>query len=504
MLENIAAGFMNLLSWEMFLYINLGVLIGIIFGAIPGLSGNLGIIIFLPFTFTMDAATAIIFLMCIYCGSEYGGSVASILLGTPGTNEAAATLIDGYPLAQQGHARKALMTALIASFTGGVISALSLLLFAPTLAKVTISFGPPEYFALAVFGLSIIAGVSGKSLKKGLISGCLGMLLAMVGMDSISGTTRFAFGSVNLMRGLNLMALITGVFAVPNILNKVRSWKSHRGAEAEAIVVEDKGFLSRKELKTIAPTIGRSSLIGVLIGAIPGTGTAVAAFMSYNVAKRLSKHPEKFGNGALEGVAAPESANNAVTAAALIPLLTLGIPGSPAAAALIGAFVLQGMQPGPTLFRTQGVIMYTIMVGILVCNFFMLLQGSMLSKVLAKVAKVSNALLIPLLALVCLMGSFSIYNSMFEMGVFLVFGFVGYLISKFDFPLVPIVLGFVLGPIAEFNFRRGLAMSGGSLTIFLQRPISVIFLLIALAIIVFTAYSQAKAGQSVDKEEETV
>lgn len=482
MIENLTLSIQNLLNIDLIIFLNVGVLAGIIFGAIPGLTGVLGIIIMLPFSYVMEPATAIIFLTSIYIGSQFGGSISAILIGTPGTNEAACTMLEGYPLAQQGHARKALMVSLVCSTIGGVISAFVLLLFAPPIAKFTINFGPPEYFALSIFGLSIIAAISGDSIIKGLISGCLGVLIAIVGMDGISGTFRFTFGNINMMRGLSLLAVLTGVFAIPNILEKVQDIFQTSGKQNsyKQVVVNKKEQVSLEELKMLSPTIVKSSIIGVIIGAIPGAGSAIAAFMSYNEAKRKSKVPQLFGKGALEGIAASESANSAVTSASLIPLLTLGIPGSPAAAVLIGAFMLHGMVPGPALFKEQGVIVYTIMFGLLLANFFMYFQGRFLAKTFAVVTKVPNVILIPVLALVCTMGAYAVNNSIFEIAVFLVAGLVAYLLGKLGFPQIPIVLGFVLGPIAEVNLRRSMAMSGSQWDIFLKRPISLFFIILTI------------------------
>jgi putative tricarboxylic transport membrane protein len=478
-------GLIQLLDIKLILLLNLGMLIGIVFGAIPGLTGNLGIVIFLPFTFTMEPATAIIFLMAIFCGGEFGGSISAILIGTPGTNAAAATLLDGYPLALKGHARKALLIALISSTFGGLVSSLLLLFAAPGIARFTINFGPPEYFAIAVFGLSIIAGISGDNMFKGLISGTVGVLISMVGMDAITGAVRLTFGNLNLMRGLSLLPVLIGVFAVPSILEKVKECFS-TDKTFEVVKLNKSDTVSRAEIKRIFPTMVKSSFIGSLIGAIPGPGTGIASFMSYDEARRSSKNSKEFGHGALEGIAAAETANNAVTAASLIPLLTLGIPGSPAAAALIGAFMIHGMVPGPTLFREQGVIVYTIMLGILVANIFMFIQGSLLSRFFAKVTKISNVVMVPILVLMCTSGAFTVNNSIFEMGVFLVFGILSFFMVKLYFPPVPIVLGFVLGPLFEFNLRRSLAMSEGSWMIFVTRPISLVLLIITVFMLVFT------------------
>lgn len=486
MTEYFLEGLKYIFSLEMFIFINLGILIGIIFGAIPGLTGTLGIIVFLPFTFNMEPAVSIIFLMSIFCGGEFGGSISAILIGTPGTNAAAATMIDGYPLAKKGHAKKALLTALFASTFGGIVSGFALLFAAPAIADFTINFGPPEYFALAIFGLSIIAGISGRNIVKGLISGMLGVLIAMVGMDNMTGVMRFNFGNVNLMRGLSLLPVLIGIFAIPSIMEKVIDIFGDEHKKRKKIEINNDDKLLKKDVKHIFPTMAKSSIIGTIIGAIPGAGTGIASFISYDEARRSAKNNEKFGEGELKGVAASESANNAVTAASLIPLLTLGIPGSPSAAALIGAFMIQGMVPGPTLFKEQGIIVYAIMIGIVIANIFMFIQGRILTKTLAKVTEVPNELMAPILVLMCTAGAYAVNNSVFEMGVFIVFGILSYLLIKLDFPPVPIVLGFVLGPLAEFNLRRSLVMSDGSWSIFFKRPISLVFLVITVVMMILS------------------
>jgi len=473
----------NVFSLQTLIFINLGIMIGIIFGTIPGLTGNLGIILLLPMTSTMSLPNAIIFLTSIFCGGEFGGSISAILIGTPGTNSATCTMIEGYPLAKQGHARKALMMALIASTIGGVLSALSLLIFAPTIAKYTLEFGPPEYFAMAVFGLSIIASLSGKSLEKGIVAGCIGIMLSLVGMDIASGTQRFTFHNVNLLRGLTLLPLLTGLFAVPNIVEKIRTQREESGANIIGMDKTDK--LTAGELKGLRGVIAKSSVIGIIIGAIPGAGTGIASFISYNEAKRSSKEPEKFGTGTLEGIAASESANNAVTAASLIPLLTLGIPGSPSAAALIGAFTLQGVALGPMLFKENGVIMYTIMIGLVVANLFMFLQGKLFSGLCARISNIPDAVMIPVLITLCTAGAYSVNNSSFDVMVFMIFGIAAYVLSLAKIPLVPVVLGFVLGPLLDFNLRRGLIMSQGSWLIFVKRPISLVILLLTALVLIF-------------------
>lgn len=488
MFEMILQGLRDFLTIPNIIFANFGMLMGIVFGAIPGVSADLAIVIMLPVTFSMDPITGIILLMSIYCGGAYGGSISSILLNTPGTNVAVATTFDGYPLAQKGQAKKALGMALVASTIGGLISAFTLLFTAPIVAKFAIKFAPPEYFALAIFGLSIIAGISGKNLAKGLVAGCLGVIVSVVGIDASSGAARFTFGNVELYRGLGLLPVLLGVFAIPTILNKLRTGE-HHNKPSEAISYEGSDTLTKEDMKKSMPTILKSSVIGVIIGAIPGAGAAIAAFFSYNEARRTSKHPERFGRGELLGVAAPESANNAVTAASFIPLFTLGIPGSVAAATMVGAFTMQGMVVGPMLFSTQGDVIYAIMVGLFFVNIFMLIQGRYLIRAFSKITKVPQTILIVVLTMFCVIGAFSFNNSPFDMYVLFGCGIIMYLLGKLDIPGAPFVLGIILGPLAESNLKRSMVMSEGSWSIFFTRPLSLLFLVIT---VVFTAYSIVK------------
>lgn len=481
-----------------------GILIGVIFGAVPGLSGNLGIILFLPFTKSMDLANAIIFLTCIFCGGEFGGSISAILIGTPGTNSATCTMIEGYPLAKQGHARKALLMALWASCIGGVLSSLSLLIFAPTLARYTLEFGPPEYFAIALFGLSIIASLSGKSLAKGLFAGCVGLVLSLVGPDEVNGLMRFTFGNINLYRGLTLIALLTGFFALGSIVDKVRTVFMPNKQDVEVIGMDKSDIMTISELLKYKWALLKGSIIGIIIGIIPGTGTGIASFLSYDNAKRTSKHPELYGKGSYEGIAAVESSNNGVTSASLIPLLTLGLPGSPSAAVLIGAFTMKGLSVGPMLFREQPVVMYTIMIALVIANVFMFAEGFLLSKVFAKITKVPNDLMVPLLLVICAAGAVSVNNSTFDLLVFVIAGFVAYVFSLMNIPIVPTVLGFVLGGTLDTNLRKGLVMTGGDFFKFVSRPITLVILLVTVAILVLSFIKEISAGKKSQKLDDII
>lgn len=490
MFDLILNGFSDVFSVGNIFMIFCGVFVGIVFGAIPGLSTDLAVILFLPLTFNMDILPSILLLLGVYCGGTYGGSITAILIGTPGTNFAMATVFDGYPMAKKGQARKALDMALFASTIGGLISAFLLLFSAPYISKFVLKFGPPEYFCLALFGLSIIAGVSGNSILRGIIMGCLGFFASCVGVDSASGAQRFTFNNVFLMKGLSLLPVLLGIFALSNIFAQIYS----RGYEKSFVKRNElnKDRLTMQEKKECMPVIMKSTVIGSIIGAIPGAGAAIAAFMAYNEARRTSKNRGDFGKGALDGVAAPEAANNAVTGCSLIPLFTLGIPGSVVAALLIGAFTMQGLTPGPTLFKTQAPLMYAIMGGMIICNIAMFLEGKYLLRLFAQISKVPQPLLFTGLALFCVSGSMSYANNIFDVYILIVFGIFMYFVQRLGFPGAPFVLGIILGPLMETNLKNSLVMADGSWLIFIQRPISIAILVIT---VVFTVYSVLKTKQ---------
>lgn len=491
MIGQILEGFISTAAPLNVFLIFAGAFVGIVFGAIPGLSGDLAVILFLPLTFNMECLPAILLLLGIYCGSTYGGSITAILIGTPGTNVAMATVFDGYPMSQNGKPRKALSMALFASTIGGMISALILLFTAPYISSFVLRFGPPEYFALAVFGISIIAGVSGNSMLRGIIMGCFGIIVGCIGVDSASGAVRFSFNNVFLMKGLGLLPVLLGVFAVPNILNQIYS-RGYKKVFNSSAQLDKEDVLTRQERKEHMPLILRSTIIGSIIGAIPGAGAAIASFMAYNEAKRISKKGHLFGSGVLEGIAAPEAANNAVTGCSLIPLFTLGIPGSVIAALLIGAFTMQGLTPGPTLFKTQSDLMYAIMAGMIICNIAMFIEGKYLLKFFAKLSRIPQPLLFTCLALFCVSGSYSFSNHIFNVYVLLVFGVIMFLLQRIGFPGAPFVLGIVLGSLLEGNLKNSLVMSDGSWLIFIKRPICLAILIIT---VVFTGYSIKKTRE---------
>ena len=492
-----------LFTLENILWINIGVFVGSVFAAIPGLSVILCVILFLPVTYTMTAIPGMMFLLGIYCAGGYGGSVSAILINTPGTPHAAATMLDGHPLSEQGRTKAALKIALYASTFGGVFSALMLLFLGPQVAKVAAQLGTAEYFMVCVFGLTIIAGVSGKSIIRGLISACLGLLISCVGTDPMTSYDRFTFGISRLYLGLDLAICLIGLFALVEILAKAE--KRLGSLNLDTTKIKDDGKITREEYKRMARPVIMSSIIGVMVGIIPGTGASEASWFSYNTAKNLSRHPEEFGHGSVEGIAAAESANNAVTGATLIPLLTLGLPGDGTVAIMLSALMINGLNPGLSLFTTDGDIMYAIMLGLILVNLFMLLQGKFLTTLFAKVVSIPQEILTPIIVIFCFAGAYSVNENYFDVGVALIFGVLAWVLRKLDLPPVPILLGLVLGSMTETNFRRALLISDGSPSIFFQSIYCKIFLaliVVALAAIIRGKLKEAKAAKAAVQKED--
>ncbi len=478
MLQYIAPATGLLFTLENILWINIGVFIGSVFAAIPGLSVILCVILFLPVTYSMTAIPGMMFLLGIYCAGGYGGSVSAILINTPGTPHAAATMLDGHPLSEQGRTKAALKIALYASTFGGIFSALMLLFLGPQVARVAAQLGTAEYFMVCVFGLTIIAGVSGKSMIKGLISACLGLLISCVGSDPMTSYDRFTFGISRLYLGLDLAVCLIGLFALVEIMSKAE--KRLDRLNLDTTQIKDDGVITKEEYKRMARPVLLSSIIGVMVGIIPGTGASEASWFSYNTAKNMSKHPEEFGHGSVEGIAAAESANNAVTGATLIPLLTLGIPGDGTVAIMLSALMINGLNPGLSLFTTQGDIMYAIMLGLILVNVFMLLQGKFLTTLFAKVVSIPQEILTPIIVIFCFAGAYSVNENFFDVGVALVFGMLAWVLRKLELPPVPILLGLVLGSMTETNFRRALLISDGNPKIFFSSVYCIIFLVLIL------------------------
>ena len=477
MIENILIGLHNVLSMTNILAIFGGTILGLFVGAMPGLSATMAIALLLPLTFSMVPATGISMLASLYLAAMYGGSIAAILLRTPGTPAAAATIMDGYPLAAQGKAGKALGVSLISSFIGGTMSAVGLMTIAPTLGMIVLEFGPVEMFSVAVLGITIIASLSQGSTIRGLFSGGLGLLLAMVGMDVTTGTPRFTYGMLNLFEGIPFTVALIGLFSIPQVIRLIQA-----DEQAKKLIskVTDRMLPTLAEFKHLLPNILRSGVIGVFTGLIPGAGGDTACWFAYNEAKRFSKHKEKFGTGYIDGIAAPESANNAVVGGALVPTIALGIPGSSSTAVLMGALMVHGILPGPTLMTEYADVTYTLIWAVLFANVALLFVGLAFTRVSVYVTQIPNRVIAPIIVVLCVIGSFAINNSVFDIGLMLIFGLVGYVFDRLHIPTAPMVLGLILGPLLDGSLHQALMIGDGNYLVFLKSPISACLLAVAL------------------------
>jgi putative tricarboxylic transport membrane protein len=481
-LQQILGGFGTILNPVSLLAIIAGVSVGVVVGCLPGLSGTMAVAIMVPLTFSMNAQVGIVLLLGVFVGAIYGGSISAILIGTPGTPGNIVTVFDGYTLAQQGHAGRALYTALLFSVVGGLLSAICLMTAAPLLAKVALKFGPREYFGLTLFGISVISSISGKSLVKGVTIGLLGMALSTVGLDTVSGVARFTFGTYNLVGGFDLMAVLIGFFAVGEVLSMSSTMPKDTNIRSMKVEKIQYGL---KQYRGHWLGGFRSAIIGTVIGVIPGAGAAIASFVSYDVAKRSSKEPEKFGSGHIPGIIAAESANNATTGGALIPMMTLGIPGDPVTAVLIGAFLIQGLTPGPLLFVTSPQVVYSLIAGFFIANIVMFGVGILGIRVFSRISKVPRYIIAPSIIALCMIGAWGIRNNIFDVGIMLIMGVLGYFTKKNGYPSGPFVIGFILGPLFERSLRQALTASHGSWGTFLESPLSLAFIIITLATFVF-------------------
>ncbi|MEZ0168961.1 tripartite tricarboxylate transporter permease [Microvirga sp. TS319] len=462
-----------------------GTAIGIIVGALPGLGPSIGISLLIPFTYTMTPENSMLLLISLYMAAEYGGSVSAILLSTPGTAAAAATTIDGFAMTQRGQANKALAISLSASTVGGLVGGVALLFLAMPLSRLALQFGPASYFAVGLFGLTSVAALSGGSLTKGLIGAAFGLLLAFVGIDPIAGMPRFTFDQIALFEGIPMLAVLIGLFAVSEGFILAESAGKARDRVSKGAVRAV--YLTFSEWKELIRTMISGSVIGTFLGILPGVGGNIACWVARDYAMR--RNPKlAFGKGEPRGIAAPESSNNATVGGAMVPLLALGVPGSPTTAVIVGALVLHGLRPGPQLFTEQPVLVYTILLGLLLACVIMFLLASLSLPWMARVINLPDSVLAAGILIFAILGAYSLRNLAFDVWLTIAFGALGYLMKKLSFPVAPVVLALVLGYLVETNFRTALVTSRGSYSIFFTDPVSVIFLVLSLVSILYPAW----------------
>ena len=476
MLHDFGLGLEAISGWMPILMIFIGVFVGILVGVLPGLSPSIGVALMLPVTFGMDPVSALVLLTAVYLSSNYGGSITAIAINTPGTPGSVATTFDGYPLTKQGKPLYALMTSLVASTTGGLIGTVILILFSVPLAKLALSFESYEYFALGVFGMTIISSLSGNTPVKGFIASLVGLLLVTIGFDTQLPFPRFTLGIPQLADGIEFIPALIGLFALGEIFYRIENFEEIKKKVKDA-KIQKGGYPSIKSLWKLKGVMIKSSFIGTIIGSIPGAGGAISTFISYNSAKNASKHPEEFGHGSLEGVAAPEAANNGSVGGALIPLLTLGIPGSASTAVLIGALMIHKINPGPELFSKEPGIVYGVFISLFLANIVMFFTGLLGNKLWVRIIDAPKKILYPIIIALSFIGSFFIQNSLFDVGTCIAFGLLGWLFKRGNYPTAPIILGLILGNMIEENLR--LSLVKGPAIEFFTRPGSLIILILA-------------------------
>lgn len=493
----------NIFTVNNLLMMNIGVAVGIMIGAMPGLSVAFAVTVLMTMTFHMESLPAMYLMLGAYCGGLYGGSITATLINTPGTANAVCTALEGYPLARKGRAGDALKCALVASTVGGLFSCFTLMFFAPQLAKLILKIGSPEYFALCAFGIAAAIGLEGNSLNniiKGILSAAFGLILSCVGADPVFGTNRFSFGSYYMLSGIQVVSSMLGAYALCQVLVNCRDVYV-KGDEFLKVPPVSKATLKFTDILKHWKLILKSSLIGAIVGAVPGTGGAESAMIAYNEAKRVSKHPEEFGHGSIEGILAAESSNNATSGGAMIPMLTLGIPGDTVMAILLSALTMQGITPGANLFSSGSFWVYAIMGGLFIINVFMLIQGSLCINLFTQVSKIPQSIMTPCIVVMCVMGSFAINNNIFECFVMIVFGIIGYFMKRFGFPITPLCIALVLGTLFETNLRRSLILSKGNPFEFLTRPISCLILILAVFMLFFPIISNMLSAKNKKKQE---
>ncbi|UHA72395.1 tripartite tricarboxylate transporter permease [Paenibacillus sp. 481] len=507
-LNYLADGFATSLLWYNLLFAFVGVLIGTAVGVLPGIGPMSGVALLIPVTSSLtsgiglssgDAATSSIILLAgVYYGAMYGGSTTSILLNTPGESSSVVTALDGYQMAKQGRAGPALAISAIGSFFAGIVAIVALVFLAEPLSNVALMFGPAEYFSLMLLGLAAVSGLAGKSMTKALMMTILGLMLGTVGIDSVTGVSRFTFDYAPLFSGFEFLTIAVGLFALGEVFKTImeRDYGNNR-----EIIKIGRIMPTKQDMKESTGPILRGSFLGFLIGVLPGAGATLASFFSYITEKKISKTPEKFGKGAIAGVAAPEAANNGASGGAMIPLLTLGIPGSGTTAILMGAFMMYNIQPGPLLFDDHPEVAWGLIASMFIGNLMLLVLNMPLVKVFAKIIETPARYLLPIIIAISVFGVYAVQVSIFDLMLLLTCGIIGYYLAANDFPIAPIVLGLVLGPMIENNLRRALTASNGDFMIFLTKPMSAVFLLIALLWLVIPLILKLRGKNVVINEE---
>jgi putative tricarboxylic transport membrane protein len=488
------AGLEQVFVVDIMALIAIGLIIGIVIGAIPGLNVPLAVAIALPITFKLSPIGGLAMLVGIYKGGTYGGSLSAVLINVPGTPAAAATALDGAALTRRGQAGKALKMSLYASIIAEIVSDFALILFAVPVATFALKIGPPETFSVGIFALTLVGVLSQGNLLKGVMAGALGLFLSTFGVDPLTGDFRLTLGFDNLTGGWSFIALVIGVFAVAEALVKVERPMEKPMAVGPVKLSDPEHQLSREDWRRSLPVIARSAPIGVLIGSIPGIGAAVSAYLNYGITRNLSKSPERFGKGAIEGVAAAESGNNAVTSATFVPLLALGVPGDVITAIMLGAFIVHGLIPGPALFEQNSAFIAAFFVMVVVTTVLHLIIGRAGMPLFVQTTRISNKYLFPAIMVLSVTGVYVTTNSFFDVFAMLGFGLLGYFMLKFRFPVAPLLIGFILGPLIEIGLRQSVIMSRGSYEIFFFRPLSAMFLTLAAASVVIVGVREWRAA----------
>lgn len=504
MFDNLLLGIQAISSLEVQFFVLMGALAGILVSCLPGLSATMAVALLLPLTFGIPPVSALLLLSGIYVGAMFGGAIPAILLCTPGTPSAVSTTFDGYPLARKGYAGKAISIACISSVAAGLFGVFVLMTVAPPLAAFALNFSAPEYFAVAVFGLAVISSLAEGSVLKAFASGMIGLLLAVVGMDPMTGFERFTFDNTDLLSGVSFLAVMIGTAALAEVLYQIDTDKKGQAFEKFEI---GSLALTKSDLKQITKPTIIGCIFGVFIGIMPAAGANIASFVSWAQAKLWSKKPEEFGHGSVEGLAASEAGNNSVVGGDLVPMLTLGVPGDPVTAIMMGALILQGLRPGPLLFAEHPEIVYGLFLGLIISNLWVLPIGLLGARFFAKMSNVPKPILWPTILTLCVIGTYASEGTMMPAYTVIVFGLVGYLMKKAGYPTAPLILGLLLGPMAEENLRRSLLMSHMDATVFFTRPISLILLLLGFITLVWPWFQEwyqkrmaAKLGVEVPKD----